>query len=104
MLKNNRRAEILSARDDYSAFVDKDGAIRAEIAKLIGYLEANYDDLSLSRVDQQAIPPRRAAGGGSSTGCFRFTRCRRHAGRADSPGNECGTKQATPTSAIRAAC
>ena len=59
LLDANRQIEILASREDYSAFVEKGEEIRAEIAMLEGYLDQDYSDVHLVRIDQKAIPPSR---------------------------------------------
>ncbi|MEQ8803239.1 MAG: hypothetical protein RLP45_14470, partial [Haliea sp.] len=55
LLAQNRRIEILQARENYEALADNTDALRAEISQLRELLAASYDAVHLARVDQPAI-------------------------------------------------
>lgn len=54
LLKNNRRIEVLQAREDYIAFADN-ASLRAEISQLRELRNASYDNVQLARNDQLAV-------------------------------------------------
>lgn len=56
LLKNNRRIEMLLARDNQKLFLESNAQIRSEIAR-INELKADLGNLRLVRVDQLAVEP-----------------------------------------------
>ncbi|QIB65965.1 hypothetical protein G3T16_11590 [Kineobactrum salinum] len=59
LLEHNREVEILQSRESYRAFAENTQELRAQIARLEGFLKQMYDQVQMMRVDQQAIPPSR---------------------------------------------
>lgn len=57
LLDNNREIEILRGRENYRAFTENTEELRAQIARLEGFLKQMYDSVQMMRVDQHAIPP-----------------------------------------------
>ncbi|MEE4277881.1 MAG: GNVR domain-containing protein, partial [Halieaceae bacterium] len=57
LLENNRTVESLRARTDFSAFAPQADEIEAEIEKLEGFLERDFSELRVARIDQMAMPP-----------------------------------------------
>lgn len=56
LLKNNRRVEMLLARDNEKLFLESNSQIRSDIARL-RELKTDLNDLRLVRLDQMAVEP-----------------------------------------------
>ncbi|MEQ8262170.1 Wzz/FepE/Etk N-terminal domain-containing protein [Pseudohaliea sp.] len=57
LLEKNRTVESLRARKDFAAFAPQADEIEAEIEKLEGFLERDFSELRVARIDQVATPP-----------------------------------------------
>jgi len=57
LLENNREIESLERREDFAPFVETGAELAARITLLEGYLERDFSNVSVARVDQQAVPP-----------------------------------------------
>tara|TARA_R110001599_G_scaffold76384_3_gene209047 strand:+ start:13285 stop:14403 length:1119 start_codon:yes stop_codon:yes gene_type:complete len=55
LLERNRRIQMLEARDNYTALAEGKGALRSEIAELRAYLDKDFSQVDMARVDQIAV-------------------------------------------------
>ena len=55
LLEHNRRIEMLEARNDYAALAEGKGELRSEIAELRAYLNKDFSQVDMARLDQAAV-------------------------------------------------
>lgn len=56
-LQQNREVEVLRAREDNSAFVEGIRELRTELNQIQGFMDQDYSNIRLLKLDEPAVPP-----------------------------------------------